>query len=159
MKDVKKEIKRKLKILNHILEVTRPSTYYMLKTYELADISKSDEEGWDLQWWDLDEYTKEIVGIIKDRIVGNSPYKVEFSLFQNLLRTQAFSSRFCIKIYNMAFIEKSADDENLRKELENLGIEICDVAKRETYSNRIKKLRCCYSRTEDDFVFVYLKIL
>lgn len=33
-----------------------------------------------------------------------------------------------------------------------------DVAKRETYSNRIKKLRCCYSRTEDDFVFVYNKI-
>ena len=66
MKDDKKEIKRKLKILNHILEVTRPSTYYMLKTYELADISKSDEEGWDLQWWDLDEYTKEIVGNIED---------------------------------------------------------------------------------------------
>ena len=66
MKDLKKEIKRKLKILDHILEVTRPSTYYMLKTYELADISKSDEEGWDLQWWDLDEYTKEIVGNIED---------------------------------------------------------------------------------------------
>ena len=62
----KDEIKRKLKILNHIIEVTRPSTYYMLKTYELADISKSDEEGWDLQWWDLDSYTQEIVGNVED---------------------------------------------------------------------------------------------
>lgn len=33
-----------------------------------------------------------------------------------------------------------------------------DVTKRETYSNRIRNLRCCYSRTEDDFVFVYNKI-
>ena len=33
-----------------------------------------------------------------------------------------------------------------------------DVTMRETYANRIKKLRCCYSRTEDDFVFVYNKI-
>ena len=66
MKSVKKEIKRKLKILNHILEVTRPSANYMLKTYELADISKSDEEGWDLQWWDLDEYTQEIVSKCED---------------------------------------------------------------------------------------------
>ena len=66
MKDVKKEIKRTLKILDHIIEVTRPSTHYMLKTYELPDISKSEEEGQDLQWRELDEYTKEIVGNIED---------------------------------------------------------------------------------------------
>ncbi len=71
--------------------------------------------------------TRQIIGILKDRIVGNSPYKVEFSLFGNLLRTESFASRFRIKIYNMALIEKSSDDETLRKELENLGVEICDV--------------------------------
>ena len=36
------------------------------KWISIADISKSDEEGWDLQWWDLDEYTKEIVGNVED---------------------------------------------------------------------------------------------
>lgn len=102
------------------------------------------------------KHTKEIIGIIKDRIVGNSPYKVEFSLFQNLLRTQAFSSRFCIKIYNMAFIEKSADDENLRKELENLGIEICDVAKRENikgfYNSHLNKALLLWEAIRADSV-------
>ena len=67
MKDVKKdEIKRRLKILDNIMEVTRPSTYYLLKTYELADMEGIDEEGWELQWWDLDEYTKEIVSKCED---------------------------------------------------------------------------------------------
>lgn len=71
--------------------------------------------------------TRQIIGILKDRIVGNSPYKVEFSLFSNLLRDKSFASRFRLKIYNMALIEKSSDDEALRRELEGIGVEICDV--------------------------------
>lgn len=66
MKDIKDEITRRLKILDDIMEVTRPSTYYLMKTYELADIECSNEEGWEEQWWDLDSYTQEIVGNIED---------------------------------------------------------------------------------------------
>ena len=66
MKDIKDEITRRLKILDNIMEVTRPSTYYLMKTYELTDIECSDEEGWELQWWDLDEYTKEIISKCED---------------------------------------------------------------------------------------------
>lgn len=66
MKDIKDEITRRLKILDIIMEVTRPSTYYLMKTYELADIECSNEEGWEEQWWDLDEYTKDIISRCED---------------------------------------------------------------------------------------------
>ena len=97
-----------------------------------------------------------LIGILKDRIVGNSPYKVEFSLFQNLLRTKGFSERFRLKIYNMALIEKSSDDEALRKELENLGIEICDVVALENtkgfYNSHLNKALLLWEAIRSDGV-------
>ena len=66
MKDIKDEITRRLKILDNIMEVTRPSTYYLMKTYELADIECSNEEGWEEQWWMLNEYTKDIISRCED---------------------------------------------------------------------------------------------
>lgn len=52
------------------MEVTRPSTYYLMKTYELADIECSNEEGWEEQWWKLNEYTKDIISRCEDARYG-----------------------------------------------------------------------------------------
>lgn len=67
------------------------------------------------------------IGILRDRLVANSPYKVEFSLLSNLLSNKAFKERYEIRIYAMKLFEKSVDDEKIVQSYENLGIPVIDV--------------------------------
>lgn len=67
------------------------------------------------------------IGILRDRLVANSPYKVEFSLLSNLLSNKTFADKYEIRIYAMKLLEKSVDDEKIVHSYENLGIPVIDV--------------------------------
>lgn len=67
------------------------------------------------------------IGILRDRLVANSPYKVEYSLLSNLMRDEAFLQKYEIKVYTMNLIEKSANDERIVRSYEEIGISVVDV--------------------------------
>lgn len=71
--------------------------------------------------------SKIIIGILRDRIVENSPYKVEYSFLKQLLSSEQFRSQYQIKIYLMSLLEKSDNAQNIIQSYKQLGIEIVDV--------------------------------
>lgn len=70
---------------------------------------------------------KKRIGILRDRLVANSPYKVEYSLLSNLMNDKDFVGEYEIKIYTMKILEKSNDDESIIEHYRALGIEVVDV--------------------------------
>ncbi|MCI7485545.1 MAG: hypothetical protein MSA68_06325 [Helicobacter sp.] len=94
------------------------------------------------------------IGILKDRIVENSPFKVEYSLFKNLLTDEEFCKRFRLKIYNMGLLEKSPDEEKLVRELESLGVEVCQYALQENtkgfYNSHLTKALLLLKEMQND---------
>ncbi|WP_051420540.1 hypothetical protein [Helicobacter pametensis] len=70
---------------------------------------------------------KRVIGILRDRIVENSPYKVEYSFLKQILAHPKFSQVYTIKIYLMSLLEKSDNSEAAMQNYRGLGIEIFDV--------------------------------
>lgn len=70
---------------------------------------------------------KILIGILRDRLVANSPFKVEYSLLSNLLSDQEFSQKYEFRIYAMKLLEKSQDDEAIIRAYESLGVRVVDV--------------------------------
>ncbi|TLD80791.1 hypothetical protein LS68_004730 [Helicobacter sp. MIT 05-5293] len=70
---------------------------------------------------------KKRIGILRDRLVANSPYKVEYSLLKNLLHDEEFSQEYEVRIYTMKLLEKSDDDPVVIKYYQDLGVSIVDV--------------------------------
>lgn len=70
---------------------------------------------------------KKCIGILRDRLVANSPFKVEFSLLANLLANEDFTREYEVKIYCMKLLEKSSDDERIIAQYRALGVEVVDV--------------------------------
>lgn len=101
-----------------------------------------------------------IIGILKDRIVENSPYKVEYSLFKNLLENETFSKHYRLKIYNMSLLEKSPDEPELVRNLESLGVEICNITQIENtkgfYNSHFLKALLLLAQLENDGIKVLL---
>lgn len=73
-------------------------------------------------------HTKKKIALIKDRIVENSPSKVEFSLLSALSKDETFCQNHEIVVYSMATIEKSLDDAKLILEIKKLGFDVSEVA-------------------------------
>lgn len=73
-------------------------------------------------------HTKKKIALIKDRIVENSPSKVEFSLLSALSNDETFCQNHEIVVYSMATIEKSLDDAKLILEIKKLGFDVSEVA-------------------------------
>ncbi|WP_120955557.1 hypothetical protein [Helicobacter mehlei] len=69
----------------------------------------------------LDRSTPIVIGILRDRLVENSPFKVECSLMAMLTKHPAFSARFKIKVFSMDYDEKSPNDPQAIALLQNLG--------------------------------------
>lgn len=70
---------------------------------------------------------RKIIGILRDRFVENSPFKVEYSLIKNLLANAEFKQNYEIKIYCMSLVEKSENDPEVIAKFAVLGIETVDM--------------------------------
>ena len=83
------------------------------------------------------------IALLRDRIVENSPYKVEYSFLEQLLANAEFSEKYTIKIYLMSLLEKSENSPSAMQSYQDLGIEICDVApycnQRGFYNSHLQK--------------------
>ncbi len=72
---------------------------------------------------------KKIIGILKERAVANSPYKVELSLLKALMQDKQFTQAYDVKIYMMGYVEHGFDDLKIIKRYQELGIEVVNVVK------------------------------
>ncbi len=70
---------------------------------------------------------KKIVAILRDRMVENSPHKVEYSFLKSLMSKEKFYQNYELKVYIISFIEKSDNDPRLIKNYQDLGIEVVDI--------------------------------
>lgn len=68
-----------------------------------------------------------VIGILRDRLVENSPYKVEYSFLKVLLDNEEFKKKYKVKLYLMSLLEKSDDDAGILKSYTDLGIEVVDI--------------------------------
>lgn len=73
-------------------------------------------------------HVKKKIALVKDRIVENSPFKVEFSLLSALAEDKDFKEKYELVVYSMAIIEKSLDDEKCIESIRNLGFDVRCVA-------------------------------
>ncbi|NPA55133.1 MAG: hypothetical protein GXO40_02080 [Epsilonproteobacteria bacterium] len=67
---------------------------------------------------------KKRIAFVKDRIVFNSPFMVEYSLFRNLLSNEEFRKNYEIIVYSFNQFEKSDDDENCILDLQDIGVRV-----------------------------------
>jgi|GEM_PF-2335181 len=70
---------------------------------------------------------KKLIGFLRDRLVENSPFKVEWSILEGLMKNEEFSNNYKVVIYNMDFIEKSDSDPFVVRMYADIGIPVVNV--------------------------------
>ncbi len=100
-------------------EIDRPASEYYKTWQESAKLPKCKA---------TQNSGKKIIGFLQDRLVMNSPFKVQYSLWKALLDSEEFRAQYDIKIYLMSYFEKSGNDEECLDMLQRLGIEVFDGA-------------------------------
>ena len=65
---------------------------------------------------------KKKIGFLFDRMVLNSPFMVEYSLFRALLNDEKFNKEYEIYVYSMNYVDKVEDNQNIINSLKALGI-------------------------------------
>lgn len=66
------------------------------------------------------------IAIIKDRIVDNSVFRVEYSLLKALQENPEFRAQYEIAVYTMNYFEKSEDNADAIKKLLAIGVPVVD---------------------------------
>jgi len=67
---------------------------------------------------------KKRIAFVKDRIVFNSPFQVEYSLFKSLMEQKEFTDHYEIAVYTFNQFEKSHDDPKCIDMLESIGVKV-----------------------------------
>ncbi len=97
-----------------------------------------------------------VIGILRDRLVENSPYKVEISFLESLMQDREFSQKYRIKLYVMSLLEKSDNQANVLKSYEDLGIEVIDIGMEHNhagyYNSHLAKALSLRQRIQEDEV-------
>lgn len=104
--------------------------------------------------------SKKVIAFLRDRLVENSPYKVEYSFLKDLLENNNFKESFEVKLYNMALIEKSDDDPMIRKSYQDIGVEVIDIASEFNrdgyYNSHLSKALALIDKMTDDGVDILI---
>ncbi|WP_199919387.1 hypothetical protein [Helicobacter enhydrae] len=99
---------------------------------------------------------KIVIGVLRDRLVENSPFKVEYSFMKQILQDEEFKQRYVIKIYPMNLLEKSENTSTAISDYEGLGIEIVDVTSTYNqdgfYNSHLQKALALAQRIKQDQV-------
>jgi len=100
-------------------EIDRPAADYYKAWCERAKLPKckeSQSEG------------RKIIGILQDRFVENSPFKVLYSVLKDVMASREFREQYDVRIYLMSYFEKSENDLKCINMVEKLGITVWDGA-------------------------------
>lgn len=99
---------------------------------------------------------KRVIGILRDRLVENSPYKVEYSFLKQILNNSEFKQNYTIKLYVMNLLEKSENSQSVIKSYEGLGIEVVDVVseynQKGFYNSHLQKALALNAKIKQDNV-------
>jgi hypothetical protein len=71
---------------------------------------------------------KKKIGFLFDRMVLNSPFMVEYSLFKAFLNNEEFNKEYEIYVYSMNYIDKCQDYDDVINSLKVLGIKFYSPA-------------------------------
>lgn len=100
-------------------EISRYASRYYIEWAKSHNIIKAKKEE--------RKEGKKLIGFLRDRMVENSPFKVEYSVLKPLMEDENFTSKYEIKIYNMNYIEKSQTDQKAVELMRSIGIPTFDA--------------------------------
>lgn len=115
-------------------EIEKPASEYYKKWQEKAKMPKCKAK---------QSGGKKIMGFLQDRLVQNSPFKVQYSIWKTLVNNQEFMDKYEMRLYLMSYFEKSINEGKCIDMVEGLGIPIFDGSipfyKDEVYHNHLEK--------------------
>ncbi len=100
-------------------EIDRPAAEYYKAWGDRANLPKCKAE---------QSSGRKIIGILQDRFVENSPFKVLYSVLKDVTNSSEFRELYEIRIYLMSYFEKSENDQKCIDMIERLGIKVWDGA-------------------------------
>ncbi len=104
--------------------------------------------------------SKIVIGFLRDRMVENSPFKVEYSLIANLMNNKEFTQKYEIKLYIMSLLEKSDNDPAIVAKFQNLGLDIIDIGmyfnQAGYYNSHLQKALALQNQIQKDNVSILI---
>jgi len=86
---------------------------------------------------------KKKIVFVKDRIVENAPFKVEYSLLTALMKDENFTNNYEAYVLSMGYIDKAHDQERELRKLRMLGLNVVSPAQfihaKDEYYNHLEK--------------------
>jgi hypothetical protein len=100
-------------------EIDRPAADYYKLWHDRANLPKCKE---------TQSNGRKIIGILQDRFVENSPFKVLYSVLKEAVASSEFREQYEVRVYLMSYFEKSENDQKCIDMVEKLGISVWDGA-------------------------------
>lgn len=86
---------------------------------------------------------KKKIVFVRDRIVENAPFKVEYSLLTALMKDENFTNNYETYVLSMGYIDKAHDQERELRKLRMLGLNVVSPAQfihaKDEYYNHLEK--------------------